>query len=80
MCVAFPGRVTMIEDSGASGGPMGKVDFSGISKEICLAYLPEVAIGDYVLVHAGFALSKVDETEAEAILADLEELRGLESS
>jgi hydrogenase expression/formation protein HypC len=80
MCVAYPGRVTMIENSGAPGGPMGKADFSGVAKEICLAYLPDVAIGDYVLVHAGFALCKVDEAEAKAVLADLEELRRLEGT
>jgi hydrogenase expression/formation protein HypC len=78
MCVAVPGRVTMIESSGATGSLMGKVDFSGIAKGICLAYLPDIAIGDYVLVHAGFAISKIDEAEAEELLADLEELRALE--
>jgi hydrogenase expression/formation protein HypC len=79
MCVAFPGRVTMIESSSVPGGLMGKVDFSGIAKDVCLAYLPDIAIGDYVLVHAGFALSRIDEAEAGALLADLEELRGLAS-
>lgn len=74
MCVAVPGRVLEIERGGATSRLMGKVDFAGVVKEICLSYLPEVAVGDYVLVHAGFALSKLEEGEADGILSDLEEL------
>ncbi len=52
----------------------GKVDFSGVQKEICLAFTPEAAIGDYVLVHVGFALSVVDEDEAQRIFETLDEM------
>jgi len=54
--------------------PMAKVEFGGIRKEVCLAYVPEAAVGDYVIVHAGFALSRVDEKEAEEIFAYLEQI------
>lgn len=62
MCLGIPGRVTEIRDD--AGLAMGKVDFGGVRKEACLAYLPEIAVGDYVIVHVGFAISKVDEEEA----------------
>lgn len=62
MCLGIPGRVTEVRDEG--GLAMGKVDFGGVRKEACLAYLPEVGVGDYVIVHVGFAISKVDEDEA----------------
>ncbi len=62
MCLGIPGRVIEIRDDG--GLPMGKVDFGGVRKEACLAYLPEVELGDYVIVHVGFAISRVDEQEA----------------
>jgi hydrogenase expression/formation protein HypC len=52
---------------------MGKVDFGGITREVCLAYVPEADIGDYVIVHAGFAISRVDEAEAQETLALLVE-------
>jgi hydrogenase expression/formation protein HypC len=72
MCVAVPGKVLEIEGGGISSRLMGKVDFAGTVKEICLSYIPGVAVGDYVLVHAGFALSKLEEGEADELLADLE--------
>ncbi len=62
MCLGIPGRVTEIHDE--AGLAMGRVDFGGVRKEACLAYLPDVAPGDYVIVHVGFAISKVDEAEA----------------
>jgi hydrogenase expression/formation protein HypC len=58
----------------------GKVDFGGIVKEVSLAYVPEVQVGEYVIVHVGFALSRLDESEAEKIfqyLKEMEELAGL---
>jgi hydrogenase expression/formation protein HypC len=58
---------------------MGKVSFGGIVKEVCLAYVPEVQIGDYVIVHAGFAINKLDEREAAEVfelLREMEELAG----
>lgn len=54
----------------------GRVSFGGVVKEVSLAYVPEVQIGDYVIVHVGFALSKLDEEEAELTLADLQQLQG----
>ena len=53
---------------------MGRVDFGGIIKEACLAYVPEVKIGDYVIVHVGFALSKVDEDEAQKVFEYLKQM------
>lgn len=62
MCLAVPGQVKEIY--GERGTQMGRVNFGGIVKEVCLAYLPEIAIGDYVIVHVGFAISQVDEASA----------------
>ena len=62
MCLGIPGRITEIRDE--AGLSMGKVDFGGVRKDACLAYLPDVQLGDYVIVHVGFAISKVDEAEA----------------
>ncbi|MFN8520636.1 MAG: HypC/HybG/HupF family hydrogenase formation chaperone [Chloroflexota bacterium] len=62
MCLGIPGRVTEIRDEG--GLAMGKVDFGGVRKDACLAYLPRVEVGDYVIVHVGFAISRLDEEEA----------------
>lgn len=53
---------------------MGRVDFGGILKEVCLAYVPEVSVGDYVIVHVGFALSKVDEDEAQKVFEYLKQM------
>lgn len=54
--------------------PMGKVNFAGITKEVCLAYVPEAQVGDYVVVHVGFAISTVDEAEANQVFAYLQEM------
>jgi hydrogenase expression/formation protein HypC len=62
MCLGIPGKVIEIRDD--AGLPMGKVDFGGVRKEACLAYIPEIQLGDYVIVHVGFAISRVDEEEA----------------
>jgi len=62
MCLGIPGKVIEIRDD--AGLPMGKVDFGGVRKEACLAYIPEVQLGDYVIIHVGFAISRVDEEEA----------------
>lgn len=66
MCLGVPGRVTMVEDD-PHGLSMGRVEFGGITKNVCLAYVPGVKVGDYVIVHVGFALSIVDEDEARAV-------------
>ena len=63
MCLGVPGQIAEIRTD-ALGLGMGRVRFGGITKEVCLAYVPDAKVGDYVLVHVGFALSKVDEDEA----------------
>jgi hydrogenase expression/formation protein HypC len=73
MCLAIPGKVVSISGDD-SLTRMGKIDFSGIVKEASLAYVPEVQIGDYVIVHAGFALSKVDEAEAQKVFEYLKQM------
>jgi hydrogenase expression/formation protein HypC len=77
MCLGVPGRVERI-DPNDLGVPSGIVSFGGIRKEVCLAYVPEAKVGDYVLVHVGFAISTIDEAEAAAMFADLEKLGELE--
>ena len=71
MCLAIPGKIIDIEER--DGLPMGKVDFGGISKDVCLSYTPEVEVGQYVIVHVGFALSIIDEDEANEVLSLLQE-------
>ena len=62
MCLGIPGRVTSTID--VDGLRMGVVDFGGVRKEVCLSFVPETEIGDYVVVHVGFAISRLDEDEA----------------
>jgi hydrogenase expression/formation protein HypC len=78
MCLAVPGRVVSVIAEEGLGLRRGKVDFGGVQKEICLAYTPEASLGDYVLVHVGFALSVVDEAEARKIFDALSEMQRLE--
>jgi hydrogenase expression/formation protein HypC len=66
MCLGVPGRVVAISDG--AGLSMGTVDFGGVVREVCLAYVPEARVGDYVIVHVGFAISLVDEAEAQRTL------------
>jgi hydrogenase expression/formation protein HypC len=78
MCLAIPGKV--IETFSKNGMQMGRVQFGGVAREACLEYVPETRIGDYVLVHVGFAISRVDEEEAARTyqaLADLDQLTEL---
>jgi hydrogenase expression/formation protein HypC len=76
MCLAVPGRVESIfEDNGTR---MGKVDFGGVVKNVCLAYLPDLQVGDYTIVHVGFAISRIDEATAEETLKTFESLGLLE--
>jgi hydrogenase expression/formation protein HypC len=72
MCLAVPGKLAELYDAG--GIAMGRVDFGGVTREACLAYLPEAVVGDYVLIHAGFAITMVDEAEALRTLDDLRQL------
>jgi hydrogenase expression/formation protein HypC len=75
MCLAVPGKV--VEITGEGDLRMGKVDFSGVQRQACLAYVPEVRLGDYVLVHVGFAISRIDEQAAQETLAALAEIDAL---
>ncbi len=71
MCLGVPGKITEVEEGLMR---MGVVDFDGSSLKVCLAYVPEAAIGDYVLVHAGFALARLDEEQARETLEILERM------
>jgi hydrogenase expression/formation protein HypC len=72
MCLAIPGKVVEAFDQG--GMRMARVQFGGIIREICLEYVPDTKVGEYVLVHVGFAISKVDEEEAQRTYQILEEM------
>jgi hydrogenase expression/formation protein HypC len=78
MCLGIPGKV--LDKYERDDLPMGKVEFGGIAKEVCLAYTPEAEVGDYVIVHVGFAISRVDEAEAEEIFSYLDEIGRLEEA
>jgi len=76
MCLAIPGKIESI----AGDDPLsrtGKINFGGILKEACLAYVPEAKVGDYVIVHVGFALSRVDEAEAHKVFDYLKQMEEL---
>ncbi len=73
MCLGVPGKVVKIEEN-ALGMTMGIVDFGGAKKEACLAYLDDVKEGDWVLVHIGFAISKIDEEKAKDAFNTLKEI------
>lgn len=74
MCLAIPGKIISLSNESNGLERIARVDFSGVSKEISLAYLPEAKLNDYVIVHAGLALSILDEEEAAATLAAFAEL------
>ena len=77
MCLGIPGKIIAMHET--QGLPMGVVDFGGVRREVCLAYVaPEVDVGDYAIVHVGFAISKVDEAEAQRTFAALRELSQLD--
>jgi hydrogenase expression/formation protein HypC len=78
MCLAVPGKIVTIVAEENLGLRRGKVDFGGIRKEVCLDYTPEAGVGDYVLVHVGFALTVVDEQEAQRVFEALRQLDQLE--
>jgi len=62
MCLGIPGRITKVWEQG--GAPMADVDFAGTPRPICLSYLPDLAVGDYVIAHMGYALTRISESEA----------------
>ncbi|HEV2399299.1 MAG TPA: HypC/HybG/HupF family hydrogenase formation chaperone [Candidatus Sulfotelmatobacter sp.] len=78
MCLAVPGKVVEIMDAGDIAFRRAKVDFGGIKKEISLAYTPEAEIGKYVLVHVGFAISVIDEEEAQRVFEYLKQMGDIE--
>jgi hydrogenase expression/formation protein HypC len=80
MCLAIPGRV--VETFQQGGMSMARVQFGGVTREACLEYVPETQVGEYVLVHVGFAISRVDEEEAQRTyqaLAELDQLTELDA-
>lgn len=76
MCLAVPGKIIEIYQN--NDLLMGKIDFGGVVREACLAYVPEARVGDYTIIHVGFALNIIDEEEAFETLALLEEISGME--
>ena len=76
MCLAVPGRVLSVELQ--DGTTMAQVDFGGLTKEVCLSYIPDVEVGEYVIVHVGFAIQRLDEKSALETLANFEKLGILE--
>ena len=76
MCLAIPGKVVSVE--GDDIMRTARVDFGGVVKDINLAYTPDAQPGDYLLVHVGFAISKIDEAEARKVFEDLEQIDKLE--
>ena len=77
MCLGIPGKITEIYQKDSL--QMAKVDFGGIIKEICLAYTPEAEVGNYVLIHVGFAISLMDEEEAQETLKLIKEVADFEN-
>jgi hydrogenase expression/formation protein HypC len=76
MCLGIPGKIIEIYET--DGVRMGKVDFGGLVKEVCLAYVPEVVVGDYTIVHVGFAITQLDEQSAQESLALVQQIRSLD--
>lgn len=76
MCLGVPGRIIEIYER--NGLNMGKIDFGGVTREVCLSYVPEAQVGDYALVHVGFVLNLISEQEARETLDLLNEIASLE--
>ncbi len=76
MCLAVPGKILSLADR--DGTLMSLVDFGGIQKDVCLQYIPDAAVGDYVIVHVGFAIQRLDEESALRTLAEFAHLGVLE--
>jgi hydrogenase expression/formation protein HypC len=75
MCLGVPGKIVEIYET--DGVRMGKVDFGGIFKEACLDFVPEAQVGDYTIIHVGFAITQLDEASAQETLAILQEMDAL---
>jgi hydrogenase expression/formation protein HypC len=76
MCLAIPGRVASVRDE--AGVPMGRVDFGGVVKDVCLACVPDIVVGEWALVHVGFAIARIDEDAAHDTLRALAAIDGLD--
>ncbi len=76
MCLGVPGKIVEVYES--NGLRMGKVDFGGVTREACLAYVPDAQIGDYTVIHVGFAISRLSEEEAQESLEALREIVDIE--
>lgn len=79
MCLAIPGKIVELMDADPFMR-MGRVNFGGVVKEVCLAYVPEATTGEYVIVHAGFAISRLNEAEATRVFEALDALGALEET
>ena len=79
MCLAIPGKIIGVEGDGPITRT-GTVDFGGVRKTVNLSFVPEAGVGDYVLVHVGFALSIIDQEEAERTLEYFEEMGGIDDA
>jgi hydrogenase expression/formation protein HypC len=77
MCLGVPGQIVEVIPN-ELGIPSGRVSFGGVVREVCLAYTPEAVAGDWVVVHVGFAITRIDEEEAQKVFATLRELGELE--
>ena len=73
MCLGIPGKIIQIW-AAESGLRTGRVDFGGVTKEVCLSFTPQAQVGDYVMVHVGFAISRIDEDEAQRTLSLLSQM------
>ena len=78
MCLAIPGKILSVSDEDDPVMRVGKVSFGGIVKEVNLAYVPEATVNDYVIVHVGFAISTLDQAEAEVVFKYLEQIGELD--
>lgn len=76
MCLGVPGKIVELYDS--EGLKMGKIDFGGVTREACLDFVPEAELGDYTVIHVGFAISLLSEEEAQETLALLREISNIE--
>ncbi len=76
MCLGIPGKIVEVYET--NGLRMGKVDFGGVTREACLDYVPEAGMGDYTIIHVGFAISKISEEEAQETLQILREIADFE--
>lgn len=76
MCLAVPGKIVEIYEAG--GLKMAKIDFGGVTREACLEYVPDAQVGEYTVIHVGFALNRLDEAEAQESLALLREIANID--